>query len=174
MWNNTYCWDVSRGFNVYCNLSYLDFNACHFVQCIQFVFVIVTDRNVGRSCEMRLFAIARGHLWDSHLSLLEPSKGKQLIFKKALHFPSSLLVYGKMDMLKKMTLSFLWQKRRMHFLRVFHKVHGLKRDKSHRVEEKKKCICKKKCQSCTIFPPWKLLFFLSKKKFKSSNSIFWG
>ena len=33
----------------YSNTTYLDFSACNLVQCVQFVIVIVADRNVGRS-----------------------------------------------------------------------------------------------------------------------------
>ena len=33
----------------------IEFNACSLVQCVQFVIVIATDRNVGQSYEMSLF-----------------------------------------------------------------------------------------------------------------------
>ena len=111
---------------------------------------------------LRFFIFLRVDIFEifclAYLSL------QTLFFQKLCIF----LVYGKMDMLKKMTLSFLWQKRRMHFLRVFHKVHGLKRDKSLRAEEKKKVHLQKKCQSCTIFLPWKLCFSCQKKFKKNS------
>ena len=46
----------------YSNTTYLDFSACNLVQCVQFVIVIVVERNVGRSkksCKRALPASAR-------------------------------------------------------------------------------------------------------------------
>ena len=59
--------------NIYFNYTYFDFSACHFVQCVQFVIVFVTDRNVGQFFWVEyfgrigtgFFVFARIWIWNS-------------------------------------------------------------------------------------------------------------
>ena len=87
-----------------------------------------------------------------------------LFFQKLCIF----LVYGKMDMLKKMTLSFLWKRDECIFWEFFIKFTDWNAISHSEQKRRKKCICKK-VSILHHFSTLKTLFFLSKKRLTNDS-----
>ena len=106
---------------------------------------------------LRFFIFLRVDIFEifclAYLSL------QTLFFQKLCIF----LVYGKMDMLKKMTLSFLWKRDECIFWEFFIKFTDWNAISHSEQKRRKKCICKKSVNLAPFFYLENFVFLVKKK-----------
>ena len=112
---------------------------------------------------LRFFIFLRVDIFEifclAYLSL------QTLFFQKLCIF----LVYGKMDMLKKMTLSFLWKRDECIFWEFFIKFTDWNAISHSEQKRRKKSASAKKVSILHHFSTLKTLFFLSKKSLTKNS-----
>ena len=111
---------------------------------------------------LRFFIFLRVDIFEifclAYLSL------QTLFFQKLCIF----LVYGKMDMLKKMTLSFLWKRDECIFWEFFIKFTDWNAISHSEQKRRKKCICKKSVNLAPFFYLENFVFLVKKSLTKNS------